>query len=213
MDDYIKNLGKNPIRCVYQIKYKNLTKNAMYIGSTNDLKHRIRHHLFCSYNKNKHYDCKVYQAIRELGQENFIIDLLYIGENEKEVEAHLIRVLKPSLNIVFPGRTKSEYYQDNIEDVKQSKLTWRYLKSDVIKKKDRERYEDRKEYCNKKSTKYYWDNKARLSAVQSTPCVCVCGKTVTHGHKSQHRKSHDHKNRLAFLREELVEARNIILRL
>jgi len=213
MDEYINNLGKKPIRCVYQIKYKDISKNAMYIGSTNDLRHRLQSHLFCSYNDNKNYNCKVYQAIRELGQENFIIDLLYVGDGEKDVEAHLIRVLKPSLNIVCPGRTKSEYYQDNIDYVKQSKLTLRYMKLEEIRKKDRDRYEDRKEYCNTKSRKYYKDNKARLAAIQSTPCVCVCGKTITHGHKGSHRRSQDHKNRLAFLREELVEARNIILRL
>jgi len=212
MKEYLGNLDSTKIKCVYQIKYKDMTKDACYIGSTNNLKKRLNEHIYHIENETKSSQNKLYQAIKELGGEcNFKIDVLYAGENHREVEETLIRTLKPSLNVTVPHRTKREYYQDNEEQTKQNKITWRYLKSDDIKQKDRDRYYDRKEYCNEKSKAYYQANKEKIKKHSSTRYTCVCGKNLTYAHKKMHIKSNNHTFRLAVFREELRNKRLEIL--
>jgi len=212
MNNYLASLGKIKIKCVYQIKYKDMTKNACYIGSTKNLRQRIWSHIYNIEHETKSSDNKLYDAIRDLGGEkNFLIDVLYVGENHHEVEETLIRTLKPSLNVTIPHRTKKEYYADNLEKTKQDKITWRYLKSATIKQKDRDRYWKRKEYSNKRSKAHYDANKEKIKKQTSTKYTCVCGKKLTFGHRTKHMKTQSHTFRLAAFREELKNKRLEIL--
>lgn len=72
-------------------KITNLINGHCYIGQSKNIYNRINNHHIYDYNnpKNDQYDCKIYQAIRKYGWENFdisVIELCPESElNEKEI--------------------------------------------------------------------------------------------------------------------------------
>ena len=98
--------------CIYEI----LIGDYTYIGSTKNLKERIRSHKK-SYKSKKH---QVYRKIKELGGFekcliNIIEDHIESKEEALSVERFYVESLNPNfrLNSDIPGRTREEWQQNH----------------------------------------------------------------------------------------------------
>jgi len=204
--------------CVYQIKHKNEELNQTYIGQTKNLQNRIAHHNgTCNNPNDKHYNIKLYDVIRAMGgSHNYEISILFKSDDIdliKEMEAILIKSIKPTLNTNIPMRTKKEYDQDNKEAIKCRRMKNLYLNHEQIKARDNARNVFRKEYLVNKSRKYYAEHKEELSKKRKIKVSCVCGKTVRATNFRDHLKTKVHTELLEKTNSELKNLRENILRL
>lgn len=91
---------------IYTIRSKdpNDKSQNFYIGSTNNLQHRINEHKYCCKDsKSDKHTMKVYQHIRTIGWDNFLIyALAEVEYNDilelKTIEQQYIDLYKPDLN-------------------------------------------------------------------------------------------------------------------
>ncbi len=88
----------------YIYAYKDINDNIIYIGSTNNLKHRYRGHKSACYNKNvRHYNIPFYQYLREHGGiDNYKCIVLCIVNDIKLkglTEQFYIDTYKPKCNV------------------------------------------------------------------------------------------------------------------
>jgi Uri superfamily endonuclease len=127
------------------------SKNIIYIGSTTQsLSKRLSKHLsdYKMYNNNsKHY----YSSFLVLECEDYKIELLeeYECNNKQQLEKKEGEYIKnyECCNEFVAGRTRKEWYNDNI---------------DKVKERDKKRYENNKEViCEQKKT-YYKENKEKM---------------------------------------------------
>ena len=141
---------------IYKLKHnEDYDDTNIYVGSTTNFKNRkYSHNRRCNNEKDQKYHYIVYKYIRaNSGWENLVMIPIepYPCNSKKELEIrerHYIDILRPKLNIVKPGRTKKEYYEDNKEKILE---------------KAKEYYEDNKEHENKRSKKYREDNKEKIA--------------------------------------------------
>lgn len=131
---------------------RNHCNSIVYVGSTTQpLYKRFSKHkgqINCERSK----DISLYKAIKELGVENFYIELIenYPCNTQEELtarEGHFIRQydsFNNGYNKKVEGRSKKEWYNDNRD---------RHLE------KFKDNYEKNKETFNKKSKEYYEKNK------------------------------------------------------
>ena len=138
---------------VYMIR--NTVNELVYIGSTcQTLARRMGVHRFYAKTQNS----KLYVAMRELGIENFYIEIFedFSCERREQLlarEGAIIREFAAkSYNMTIPGRTVKEYCQDNaekrrastaqwtinnIEKVRATTAKWREAHADEIREKNR----------------------------------------------------------------------------
>ncbi len=97
---------------VYKICCKNQEIKECYVGSTNNIKRRIRDHRTNILSNNK-YQLKLYDFIRKNGGrdnwEFIILEEKITPDNLPEREKFWIETFNSNLNSVVPGRTKKEY--------------------------------------------------------------------------------------------------------
>ena len=111
---------------VYQIT--NLANGRFYIGSTNDVKHRMGQH----FSKNKLHTKMFADDIAKYGRNGFKVTILEecCLENLREREAYYIEKLKPQYNRVFKGYTVTNDVREKIRNT----LTGRKTPCDVVEK-------------------------------------------------------------------------------
>jgi len=143
---------------IYKIVCKNLDITDTYIGhTTNLIKRRCGHKTTINNIKDKNYNLKVYQYIRENGGwDNF--DMIQIEQyscknvNEARAkEREYIEFLKPTLNKDIPNRTNKEYRKDNEEHLKKKKKEYREKKKKKIAEKKKEYKKIKKKKIKKKN--------------------------------------------------------------
>jgi len=157
---------------IYKLCCNDTDITDIYIGSTCNFTHRKWEHKSSCYNKKRRkYNRLVYKFIRENGGfENWSMVLLeeVCCENKKQLnqkEREWIEKLKPTLNKKLPNRTMEEYEKTEIRK--------NYRKKYNIKNRER----------IKESQKKY-------NAVRIT---CECGREVSLGNLSTHKKRPIHK--------------------
>ena len=135
---------------------RNHVNDKIYVGSTcQSLSKRMAYHRDDCMKSNR-YNTLIYKMMRDLGRDNFYIELIeeYPCENSNQLtrrEGELMRELKASLNQVIAGRTRGEYKIDNYEKIKKTKA--------ISDKKYAEKNKERiKEYQNN----YYLRNRQRI---------------------------------------------------
>jgi hypothetical protein len=174
MPDYSKAI-------VYKLCCKDTNITEIYIGSTcNFSRRKSEHKSFCNNEKNKAYNLKVYQFIRDNGGFGFW-DMIQVEAypecaNKRELEQYEryhIEELKPALNCLIPTRTDKEWRCDNKE---------------IISEKYKEWYCDNKEIISEKYKKWYCDNKDKINE----KIVCDCGSEITKRYLSTHKKTKKH---------------------
>lgn len=117
------------------------------------------------------------------------------------------------VNKVIPTRTLSEYckeyqkihketlsekkkiyIQKNIEKIKISHKVYRKNNIDKITKYQNEYRKTHKKEKQQTDKAYYEANKNKIFERIGTKYTCICGSTLTHGHKAEHNKTKKHQN-------------------
>ena len=171
-----KDFSKGKIYCI-----RNTVNDDIYIGSTcQSLSQRMAQH---RKDVNFKQGMKLHKSMKELGRENFYIELLEECpcENFMQLtkrEGELIREHNSSLNHMINGRTKKEYqeenkeywnewkrnhYEENKERINEQRKTYRENNKEKIHEKQKEWYENNKEEKNRKSREHYSANKEKIS--------------------------------------------------
>jgi hypothetical protein len=166
---------------IYQIL--NHVNDDIYIGMTCQLlSQRMRDHR-CRTVSNKHEHIPLYKTMRDLGLNNFYIELIenFPCENKEQLKAregYWIRE-KGTLNKVISGRGRREYYIDNKnrildrdhdrylakkdEILKQKKVYYENNVEEILNKKKDYRNEHREE-IRAQYKEFYEKNKERVRA-------------------------------------------------
>jgi hypothetical protein len=156
---------------IYSIRFYDNDK-LIYIGSTiQSLAVRFGGH-------KRHYNCSLYQYIKENYNEDFkccYMELLepYECNNKNELEkkeGEIIRHFKADnnyivINKLIAGRTNKEYYQDNADKLKETQKEYYRNNPDKIKEYRKDNDDKLKEYQKQyrqynadKIKEYYQDN-------------------------------------------------------
>ena len=164
---------------IYAIKSKSYPE-LQYIGSTKlSLKKRLQFHK----SQYKRY-CKGllkchYSSFDVMKYDDYYIELYcetgtYNRSDAEWLEGQVIRA-ESCINKFVPGRTNKQYYQDNIEKIKDYRLS---------------RVEDHKEYVKE----HYQQNKEFIKAQKREKIICECGIETSRGNIQRHKKSIAHYN-------------------
>ena len=159
-----------PTGYIYEIKSMDTSVTGTYIGSTWDMKDRLRIHASSCYNENsKDYNYPIYKYIRENGGfHTFTMKFIDSGECEDEIELHCAE----------------QFYIDIAGGVENLLNDRDALVDKELRKK--------KEYINKeKNKKKYYEN---TKEKQFTKYECECGGSYLYKHKSAHIKTTKHQN-------------------
>jgi len=208
MPDYSKTI-------IYKIVCKDVNINYLYVGSTTNLKERIRSHEYaCNNETNNDHNQKKYVQMREHGGfKNFdIIELEKYPCNDKN-EAHTreeeVRLeLKANMNsyrCYLTAEQKKEHYKVHRELNKNYYKEYRENNNDAIKEQNKKNYEinknkisiQNKEYrelnkvaIRKYKHEYYENNREKFNEKFD----CECSGKYTHKHRARHLKSTKHQN-------------------
>lgn len=156
---------------IYKLKHnEDYDDTNIYVGSTTNFKNRKNQHKTkCNNEKNKKYNLNVYQYIRDNGGwDNWVIIPIeqYSCNSKKELlirERHHIDILKSKLNIVKPGRTLKEWYEDNKEKINEKHKDYYEDNKKKIAEKSKQHYNDNKEQILEKVKEYYQNNKKKIA--------------------------------------------------
>ena len=156
--------------------------NLVYIGSTcQRLSQRLAKHV-SDYKcwKDGKFNYVTSFKILEGGDYDIVLIKNVKCNNKEELHAQERKVIESMkcVNKAHPTRTKKEYYEDNLENIKE---------------KSKQRYEDKKAELLKQMKQYRDENKDKIKEQQSQKFTCECGGHYTNGHKSQHIKSSKHQ--------------------
>jgi len=145
----------------------------------------------------------VYQYIRDNGGweqwvmipiEQYSCD----SKNELEIrERYHIDLLRPTLNIVKPGRTTKEYYENNKEIILKRIKQYRVDHNEEMKKYDKKKYKNNKEKVSERRKQYYENNKEnvlekakKIYENNKEKVICDhCGCEITKHYLNKHQKS------------------------
>jgi adenylate kinase family enzyme len=199
---------------IYIIKHKTCDDKKVYVGSTNDLKRRIKSHRFnCNNEKNKNYNNKLYQYIRENGgfyMYEILILECYACNFKHELfckEDDYIKMYPNNLNQLRAYLSRQEYkkkdneqhkkyYDENKDIICEKQKIYYEENKDKVKEKVKKYRENNKEYFKK----YYENNKEKLKE----KITCECGSIVRKNTIIRHCKSLKH---IAFIEQK----NNVIL--
>jgi len=164
MSDYSKSV-------IYMIKKKDDDDNEnIYIGSTKDFKQRKWDHKKSCNNPNSvGYNMKVYQYIRENGGwDNFVMDVIlaYPCNDKYQLklrEDEIICEINSKLNTNRANRGQKQYYQDNLDKIKEKKKKYHQKNKEKIKEQMKEYRELNEEKIKEQSKKYRKLNKEKLA--------------------------------------------------
>jgi len=196
---------------IYIIKHKTDDTKKVYVGSTNDFKRRIsQHRKNCNNEKNKKYNFKLYQYLRENGgfyMYEIIILECYVCNFKNELyykEDDYIKIYDNNLNSKRAYLTDEEYKKKNNEKVKK------YREEHIEERKEYNKkwYENNKEEINEKNKKYRENNKEKISQKnkekynnnkdiineqrKKEKITCECGSIVRKNDIARHCKSLKH---------------------
>lgn len=166
------------MKCVYKFSCLNINIKEFYIGYTENFDNR----------KNKHRNaCKIerlewYKFINlNGGFDNWEFSILE-EECEEIREKYWIKLLKPELNTIIPGRTVEEYNEDNKEKHKQRRKQYRKKNKEKIK----EYRENNKEKLKELGKKYYENHKEKYKEKINCP---NCSKSMNKWSLARHLKN------------------------
>lgn len=85
-------------------KITNTINGDCYIGSSKDIEHRWKQHLYLSQKQGKHYEYHLYRALRKYGIENFSFSVLELCKEEQliELEQKHYSIYNPTYNNIQP---------------------------------------------------------------------------------------------------------------
>lgn len=172
--------------CIYKlVHFDDLNDENIYIGHTiNMVQRKHDHKCNCNNPNRKEHNYKKYQFIRENGGwDNWRMILVekYPCNDVHEAiarERYWKKELKSTLNVREPGRTVSEWYQDNKESLKLKQKDYHY---------------QNKQYRNQNSIRKYHENKEEIKKYVREKITCECGSVICRDSMTKHRKSIKHQ--------------------
>ena len=182
---------------VYKLRCLDLSIKEFYVGSSFNIKDRMKGHKYnCNNPNSKKYNLKVYKYIRaNQGWENWTYEILEECDVEDKEELELcyedtwIVNLNPQLNCIRARRTQKEYREDNKEKIKEYNKEW----WEKNKEKMKEYYQQNKEQLAEYHKKYREENKERISQKSKEKLQCECGSIHSRQNKAPHEKTKKHK--------------------
>ena len=195
--------------CIYKIEHID-DESLVYVGHTTNFdKRKTQHKINCYNDKQKPYNSKVYQMIRENGDwEMFkMIEVeKYPCNDRREAERReneVIKEVRASMNTNNSFRTKEELkeyekeYNKEYREANKLKLNEykkEYKKNNKLKIQEykKEYYELHKEKLQEINKDYYEANKLKLNAKVKCECGCEIGKP----HLKRHQATTKHLDKM-----------------
>ena len=187
-----KDFSKSKIYCI-----RNNINDEIYVGSsTQPLSKRMEKHR-STIKDIKRGKCSLYQRMKELGVENFYIELIeeYPCENIEQLrrkEGEWIRKMA-TLNDQIAGRTTREYYEEHIEDKKAYDKIYYDDNKEKKSAREKERYERDKERIKQRVKDRYYKDKDKIREYTRQTIECPCGAKFLILNKSRHLKTKCHQ--------------------
>jgi hypothetical protein len=201
--------------------------DQIYIGSTvQKLSQRLAKHA-CDFRKGK-YKCTS-KKLFELGNVKIILIENYSCNSKEELLKHERNYIETMdcVNKNMPGRTKSEYYHDNKEEILKQKKEYKRKNIDKIKERNKEYYlkniDKIKEYdlknidkIKERKKEHYLKNKDKIKEYKKEYClknidkikerskvrtICDCGLDVNKSCIARHKKTKKHMDIMKFKTE------------
>lgn len=134
----------------------------------------------------------LHKTMGELGVDNFYIELIenYPCESKEQLrarEGYFIREFNSCIsgyNCNVAGRSKTEWYKDNKQFVKNKNNLYR---------------ENNKEKITEMKKKYRENNKEKIRESEGIIVECECGCSVTKHHISRHKKTKKHIEKVSLI--------------
>ena len=190
--DYSKTL-------IYKLVHKDDLENKnIYIGSTTDFRRRkSQHKETCNNPNSMSYEFKLYQNIRanDGWNEWVMIEIEKFACTDKREAAARERYwcehYNSELNMQVPGRTKKEWYNDNIEKFhKEQKIYRDELGGREKMMKYRQNHnEELIEYNKRKYEKNREKILEQLKIKNNKRVTCECGLILSQGGLSRHKRN------------------------
>jgi len=164
----------------YKIINVNSDVDLCYVGSTVNIKQRVRSHKKNCNNPNmRYYNLKVYKTIREHGgwDEFKIIEIGY-AEQLTLTEAHVIEE-KYRVELCAELNTNRCHITEEQRKDRDAliKLNYRQNNKELVHQQEKLSYEI---------------NKHKIKTRVGEKITCECGSVICHGEKSRHRKTKKH---------------------
>jgi group I intron endonuclease len=211
-------MPRNPIdyskTIIYKLCCNDINITEIYIGSTTDFKARkYQHKSSCNNEKNKRYNLKVYQYIRDNGGwDNWSMIMIeeYSCNSKLEAEKrerYYIEELKSTLNYNIPTRTIKEYNKKHYEEFKEDyKIRWKqyYINNlDYNKERVKTYRNEHKEECLEwdrnryNNNKEYFKNRYENKKEEYLKIIkCECGCEITKMNLIRHLQTKKHQEYL-----------------
>jgi hypothetical protein len=165
--------------------------DKIYIGSTTKqyLSQRLEKHRYeYKFRNDRRSQYTSFKLFDDYGAENCQIVLLetYPCSSRDELTAKEAQYIKSMtcVNIVVPGRTKSEYYACH----KENRAKYVEQNKEKIREYHAKYIEQNKEKVKEQQKEYYRNNKERLSQ----PFNCECGCVINKDKKPRHQRTKKH---------------------
>jgi predicted RND superfamily exporter protein len=203
---------------IYKIVCNDLSIKESYVGHTTDMTNRKwGHKSVCNNEKNKSYNLKIYQIIRENGGwDNWSMVLVEKFPCKDKYEAckrerEVYEELEAKMNMVIPYITQEEtkeyhkkYREEHQEQLKQYIKQYREEHQEEIKEQDKEYREKNKEKIKQYSKQYNKEHQEQIKQYKkqhgkqyyqehkaeiNKKVECeYCSKQLTKGNMSRHLK-------------------------
>ena len=181
-----------------------------YIGSTCNLKQRLRNH------NRKYNDCK--SKCLKKPFTHLVLEEIDDIDNLEFAEQFYIKLYKSLyndklLNKIIPLRTEKEYYTENREKLLQQTKQYRSENREKLSQQTKQHYSKNKDKILQQTKQYYSKNKERIlqrnkeyniknkdkilqqkKEYNKQKTECACGSLITIGSKSKHLTSNKHIN-------------------
>ena len=180
-------------------KITNTLNDKIYVGSSNNqyLCSRMNSHRQMCKDLSGRRNTKLYNFMREIGIENFQIELVEKFQCEtkqqlREREQHHIDILKPELNM-FRAIENPNYINPNKEKNNKRSNEYYHTNKEIVLKLQKEYNEKNKDAISIRRKKYREENKEEIKIKKLAQFTCGCGSFYTSCHKARHERSVKHK--------------------
>ena len=186
---------------IYKLFCYDKDVKACYVGSTKNLKRRLKDHK-CNTNCKRRRDHKsiLYQTIRDTGGwTNWSYQILAKVRVNNYTELHkfealFIKSTENTLNKIIPTRSRKQHYEEEKERILAYKKSYHQNNRDKISKRRKEKYEQNKKAIRIKQKAYYDLNRDKIRERRSLPKYWIDGtQTTVASSRIRHLKSKKHK--------------------
>eukprot|EP00732_Lithocolla_globosa_P005883 Lithocolla_globosa_v1_NODE_6407_length_1092_cov_8.579556.p1 type:complete len:243 gc:universal NODE_6407_length_1092_cov_8.579556:956-228(-) len=187
---------------IYKIEsYSN--PELVYYGSTcQTLAQRMGVHRH-NYREGNPHNLKSYNVL-EIGDAHIVLIECYPCNSKEELhsrEAYYIKNYN-CVNKTVPLRTKKEYYQDNIIQIKQRDKKYYLDNKQKIIKRNSEYNANHIDHRREQQKEHYQKHRDIILAKQAVKIECECGTLIRKGDIAEHRRSKKHLDMFNMNEEE-----------